>query len=75
MPSNDGWCAGVASLSAWHGLYPMCWPSLALAGARANPLPILIVHTHLYPPSAGIYDAFKVYVGLPTTGSAEPAKK
>lgn len=26
------------------------------------------------PPSAGIYDAFKVYVGLPTTGSAEPAK-
>lgn len=41
---------------------------------RGLPLRIVMIGT-LTGLQWGIYDAFKVYVGLPTTGSAEPAKK
>ncbi|KAL4424705.1 hypothetical protein ABPG77_000048 [Micractinium sp. CCAP 211/92] len=40
---------------------------------RGLPLRIVMIGT-LTGLQWGIYDAFKVYVGLPTTGSAEPAK-
>jgi solute carrier family 25 phosphate transporter 3 len=41
---------------------------------RGLPLRIVMIGT-LTGLQWGIYDAFKVYVGLPTTGSAEPEKK
>ena len=58
-------------VSAGEIVKEMGWVALL---TRGLPLRIVMIGT-LTGLQWGIYDAYKVYVGLPTTGSAEPAKK
>jgi solute carrier family 25 phosphate transporter 3 len=67
----------VSKLNATKGatagqiIKDMGWAALL---TRGLPLRIVMIGT-LTGLQWSIYDAYKVYVGLPTTGSAEPAKK
>lgn len=58
-------------VSAGEIVKEMGWVALL---TRGLPLRIVMIGT-LTGLQWGIYDAYKVYVGLPTTGSTEPAKK